>query len=88
MSYDMGWNKCSSGHIYNLLLGHRFIIGALTRGIIACVVFSKKCDTCTQRLTKENTKKVEEKDKAILDLSICFEDDNKESSDDEQKTHP
>ena len=30
VSYDMGWNKCSSGNRYDSLSGHAFIIGAYT----------------------------------------------------------
>ena len=72
--YDMGWNKHSSGHIYNSLSGHAFIIGAFTRRIIACAVFIKKCDICTKR---NNT--VEEENNNldnVLDLTKEFDNDN------------
>ena len=37
VSYDMGWNKRSSGHRYDSLSGHAFIIDAYTRRIIGCL---------------------------------------------------
>ena len=52
VSYDMGWNKRSSGRRYDSLSGHAFVIGVYTRLIIACVVFSKKCATCSVRKRK------------------------------------
>ena len=52
VSYDMGWNKRSSGHRYDSLSGHAFIIGAYTRRIIGCVVFCKTCATCNMRERK------------------------------------
>ena len=45
----MGWNKRSSGHRYDSLSGHAFAIGAYTRRIIDCVVFSKRCSICSSR---------------------------------------
>ena len=47
VSYDMGWQKRSSGNRYDSLSGHAFMIGALSRKIIHCVVTSKMCATCT-----------------------------------------
>ena len=55
VSYDMGWNKRSSGHRYDSLSGHAFVIGVYTRLIITCVVFSKKCATCSVRKRKHTT---------------------------------
>ena len=52
VSYDMGWNKRSSGNRYDSLSGHAFIIGAYTRRIIGCVIFSKTCATCNMRNKK------------------------------------
>jgi hypothetical protein len=49
ISYDMGWNKRSSGHRYDSLSGHAFAIGAYTRRIIDFVVFSKRCSICSSR---------------------------------------
>ena len=49
VSYDMGWQRRSSGNNYTSLSGHAFLIGGHTRRVIACVVFSKKCSICTKR---------------------------------------
>ena len=49
ISFDMGWKKRSSGHKYDSISGHAFIIGAYTRRIIGSVVFSKSCAVCNQR---------------------------------------
>ena len=48
----MGWNKRSSGHKYDSLSGHAFIIGVYTRRIIDYVVFSKSCSICNTRTRK------------------------------------
>ena len=48
----MGWNKRPSGHRYDSLSGRVFIIGAYTRRIIGCVVFSKSCAACNKRKQK------------------------------------
>ena len=45
----MAWNKRNSGHRYDSLSGHAFAIGAYTRRIIDCVVFSKRCSICSSR---------------------------------------
>ena len=52
VSFDMGWNKRSSGHKYDSLSGHAFIIGVYTRRIIDYVVFSKSCSICNTRTRK------------------------------------
>ena len=57
ISYDMGWNKRSSGHRYDSLSGHAFAIGEYTRRIIDCVVFSKKCNVCSLQLNQNKYKK-------------------------------
>ena len=49
ISYGTGWNKRSSGHRYDSLSGNAFAIGAYTRRIIDCVVFSKRCSICSSR---------------------------------------
>ena len=49
ISYDMGWNKRSSGHRYDSLSGHAFAIGAYTRRIIDYIMFSKRCSICSSR---------------------------------------
>ena len=42
VSYDMGWQRRSSGNNYASLSGHGFLVGAHTRRVIACVVFFKE----------------------------------------------
>ena len=47
VTYDMGWQKRSSGRRYDSSSGHAFIIGARSKGIIVMVLYSKafqKCD--------------------------------------------
>ena len=46
VSFDMGWQKHSSGNKYDSLSGHAFMIGAESRKVIHCVVTSKMCATC------------------------------------------
>ena len=46
VSFDMGWQKRSSGSRYDSLSGHAFMIGARTKLIIQCIVSSKMCATC------------------------------------------
>ena len=41
-SFDMGWHKWSTGHIYNSLSGQAFLIGANTRKVIRMLVKAKK----------------------------------------------
>ena len=45
-SYDMGWNKRSSGHRYDSISGHAFLISYHCQKVIATKVTSKKCSTC------------------------------------------
>jgi hypothetical protein len=46
--FDMGWQKRSSGHRYDSLSGHAFLVGAYTKKVIACTVFSKVCSKCAR----------------------------------------
>ena len=46
-SYDMGWNKRSSGTKYDSTSGHGFVIGGLTKKILQHVVLSKSCSICS-----------------------------------------
>ena len=46
ISYDMGWNKRSTGRVYDSLSGHGFIIGCLTGKVIGYGVRKKKCSVC------------------------------------------
>ena len=42
----MGWQKRSSGRIYDSSIEHAFIIGARSKGIIRMVLYSKTCQRC------------------------------------------
>ena len=46
ISYDMGWQKCSTGNIYESLSGHAYIIGVITGKIIGFMVNSKSYSKC------------------------------------------
>ena len=48
VSFDMGWQKRSSGNRYDSLSGHAFMIGARSRKILMCIVSSKMCATCLE----------------------------------------
>ena len=41
VTYAMGWQKRSSGRIYESSSGHAFIIGSRSKGIIGMVLYSK-----------------------------------------------
>ena len=43
VTYDMGWQKRSSGRRYDSSSGHAFIIGERSKGIIGVVLYSKAC---------------------------------------------
>ena len=47
VSFDMGWNKRSSGNRYDSLSGHALMIGCLSKNIITSVVSSKMCRLCS-----------------------------------------
>ena len=46
VSYDMGWNKRSSGHKYDSISGHGFVMGGLTKKIMNHRCLSKCCSIC------------------------------------------
>ena len=46
VTYDMGWQKRSSGRRYDSSSGHAFIIGARSKGTIVMVLYSKACRNC------------------------------------------
>ena len=48
-SYDMGWQKRSSGRRYDSHSGHAAIVGSKTRKPIAVSVLSKFCRVCSQQ---------------------------------------
>ena len=39
IKYDMGWYKISPGRRYDLYIGHAFIFGGITRGVIGMVLY-------------------------------------------------
>ena len=45
-SYDMGWQKRSSGNSYDSPSGHAFLVGSRTKKIIAMIVMAKQCSKC------------------------------------------
>ena len=47
VSFDMGWNKRSSGNRYDSISGHAFFIGCLSKKIVAAIVSSKIYTQCT-----------------------------------------
>ena len=52
VSYDMGWQKCSTGHRYDSMSGHGFIIGCRSGKIIGLDVKGKNVRNAT---TQTNT---------------------------------
>ena len=54
-SYDMGWNKRSSGNRYDSLTGHAFLIGCKSKSILSAQVTSKKCTKCSKSSAKNVT---------------------------------
>ena len=52
VTYDMGWQKRSSGRRYDSYIRHALIIGGRVKGIIGMVLYSKafrKCDAAENR---------------------------------------
>ena len=52
VTYDMGWQKRSSGKIYDSSSSHAFITSGISKGIIVVVLYSKdfwKCDAADKR---------------------------------------
>ena len=41
------WQKRGSGHAYNSLTGHNFMVGGMSRLIVGLQVFSKKYKVCS-----------------------------------------
>ena len=48
----MGWQKRSSGKVYNSPTGHALLFGAKTKKVLNFTVLSKLCSTC-DGMTKE-----------------------------------
>ena len=45
-SFDMAWQKRSSGNAYDSTSGHAFMVGALNKKIIGMIVMAKVCAFC------------------------------------------
>ena len=56
VSFDMGWQKRSTGRNYDSRSGHAFLIGLNTKKVIASIVYSKECRKCSahEKLADEN----------------------------------
>ena len=48
VSFDMGWQKRSSGNRYDSISGHALKIGVLSDKILTAAVSSKMCITCSK----------------------------------------
>jgi len=46
ISYDMGWNKRSSGHKYDSMSGHGFVLGGQSKKVLQFRCMSKQCSKC------------------------------------------
>ena len=46
VTYDMDWQKISSGRRYDSSSGHAFIIGGRSKGIIGMVLYYEACRKC------------------------------------------
>ena len=46
MTYNMGWQKRSSGRRYDSSRGNALIIGARSKGIIGIILYPKSCRKC------------------------------------------
>ena len=57
----MGWSKRSSGHRYDSISGHAFLVSCICKKVIAAKVTSKKCSVCARL----------EKDEAFLKPHRC-----------------
>jgi len=52
VSYDMGWNKRSSGHKYDSISGHGFVMGGINKKILNHKCQSKCCSLCDKEENK------------------------------------
>ena len=63
VTYDMGWNKQSSGHRYDSTSGHGLLIGARSKKVLNFVTLSKQCRFCQyykEKLGQKEGEKVPE----------------------------
>ena len=68
MTYDMGWQKRSSGRIYDFSSGHAFIIGAISMGIIGIGLYYKACRKCGA--AEKRGEELEEHERLVRYLAI------------------
>ena len=68
VSFDMGWQKRSSGRSYDSRSGHAFLIGCHTQKVISQIIYSKNCRICSIHLKK--TKKQNNKLRAYLIVAL------------------
>ena len=55
VSYDMGWNKRSSGHKYDSISGHGFVLGGIKKKILNHRCLSKCCRICDRDTENQKT---------------------------------
>ena len=48
VSFDIGWNKCSSSSRYDSMSGHSLLIGFLSQKMIAGAISSKMYIVCSR----------------------------------------
>jgi len=51
--FDTGWQWCASGHNYNSMSGHAFLVGANSNKILVQVCYSKSCCSCRREIAKK-----------------------------------
>ena len=74
-SYDMGWNKRSSGKTFDSLSGHAFFVGCHSRKIVLAKITSKQCSVCSKAEAKGKVPKVHECPKNYSGSSKAMEAD-------------
>jgi len=51
--FYMGWQWRASGHNYNSMSGHAFLVGANSNKILMRVCYSKACCSCRREISKK-----------------------------------
>ena len=57
VTYDLDWQKISSGRRYDSSSGHAFIIGGRSKGIIGMVLYSRSTGSVTLQKREEMKQK-------------------------------
>ena len=52
VSFDMAWQKRGSGNRYDSISGHGIMIGGITKKVLGIIVYSMKCDKCSNARKK------------------------------------